>query len=112
MICSNRDLSGRNYATVDVIRVKNASDPLNVDSVLLAAAHPSFFRFHVFSAFLRRPVCCSGGLGRAAHTPPGLRGDIHVEKVFTKQDAERVVRAELDKRSARAGKTAGRMAHT
>lgn len=85
----------RTYDTVDVIRVKNASDPLSLDALVLTLAHPLFFRFCSFASTLRRPIKVSGGMGSAAATPDGLRGDIHLPKVFTKQDAERAVRDAL-----------------
>jgi hypothetical protein len=96
VVASNRGLNKtRSHNMVDIIRVKYASDPLNLDALLLSVANPLFYRFHVFASKLRRPVRCSGGLGHAAETPTGLRGDIHIAKVFTRDDAQRVVRESL-----------------
>ncbi len=85
----------RSHKNVDIIRVKHASDPLNLDALLLAIACPVFFRFHGFASKLRRPVRCSNNLGLPGETPNGLRGDIHIAKVFTRDDAQGVVRQAL-----------------
>jgi hypothetical protein len=100
-ILSTRNLNGHDYRTVDIVHLKRAEDPLNIDTVLFATAHPLFLRYHSFSAILRRPVRVKSNLGYPADTPPALRGDIHIAKVFSRTDAERVVRTELEKRSER-----------
>ena len=88
---SNSDLDRHGYRCVEIIHVKRAEDPLNLDALLMAVAHPLFFRFVVFSSWLRYPVRCSPCLGYPADTPTGLRGDIHIAKVFDKAGAEQTV---------------------
>jgi len=85
------------YRMVDVIRVKDHSDPVNIDALLLAVACPLFFRFHAFASKLRRPVRVSDRLGLSSVTPTGLQGDIHINRVFNRHDAERVARDDVAK---------------
>lgn len=86
------------YNVVEVIRIKNADDPLNIDALILIA-HPLFFRFHCFSARIRRPLKVMEGVGYATPTPEPIRGDIHISKTFTRDGAERVVRTALKERN-------------
>ncbi|MEE9293995.1 MAG: hypothetical protein V3W34_03385 [Phycisphaerae bacterium] len=99
VLVSIAKLNGRDYFSVDVIHVKRADEPLNMAAVLFAIAHPLFFRYHIFAALLRRPIKCNSSLGHATTTPAGLRGDIHIARVHTRDDAVSAVRDELRKRS-------------
>jgi hypothetical protein len=83
------------YNAADVIHAKGAADPLNLDALLMAAACPMFFRFHVLCAMYRRPVKVNDHTGRVGETPEPLRGDIHIAKVVDQYHAERTVREAL-----------------
>ncbi|MCH7720388.1 MAG: hypothetical protein IH988_05285 [Planctomycetes bacterium] len=101
---TSKDVQDRNrhpksYNSVDVIRVKDADDPLNIDALLLAVAHPLFFRGFCFAARMKRPVRIPPGIGLVASTPGPVRGDIHISKTFTREGAERVVRTALKERN-------------
>lgn len=95
-ICTHHGDKHHN-STLDVVRVKDASAPLNIDAALMAVAHPAAFRYWCFANWLMRPVKFDEGLGTTSESPEPAKGDIHIPRVTSARDAADVVRSALEK---------------
>lgn len=83
------------HNALDIFTVKAADDPVDVDTLLFAIAHPFALRFFWFAACYRRPWKVSSGLGHCQEPPDFARGDIHIAKCFTRDAAINTVSAAL-----------------
>lgn len=90
--CSLCGLDEYNSRASMLFVVKSPNDPLNIDALLLACAHPAFFRFYCFGWAMRFPeIKVNTIIGYSDVTPKAHRGDIHVWCLTSRTDAENKV---------------------
>jgi len=68
--------------------VKQAQDPLDLDTLLMACSCPWFFRVHIFRLWCEQPWAVTGCKGRNASAPEWAKGDIHLERVWSLAEAQ------------------------
>lgn len=71
----------------DILTVKHFNEAIEIESLLITCAHPLFFRWLIFNSWLHRPFLMSDGLGFCTGIPDYLQGDIHIPKVYSRDDA-------------------------
>lgn len=91
---TNLSYNTHGYNAVDFVHVKTAENPLSLDAIMMTA-HPAFLRYFGFCSDCRRGIEVGAGHGHVIDVPEHFRGDIHIEKAFTKEKAEEVVRKAL-----------------
>lgn len=86
------------------IGIKQAGEPLDRETAILALACPAFFRWHFIQS-----LCCvadsnvEGGFGAVATVPPSHVGDLHIGRCHSAADAHRQVAQLMQKIAELAG---------
>jgi hypothetical protein len=75
----------------DIVMVKAAGDPLDLDSLASVICMPGWFRYYLFKAFCSEKMRAASGLGYPIHTPPPQivsEGDLIIHNVWSKEQAQ------------------------
>jgi hypothetical protein len=90
------------YNAAEVITIKSAQDPMDIDSILLAIAHPAGFRYCGLAAMRRRPCKNTESTGSCHPVCEFLKGDIHINRCYSRDAAATLIGDSLAKYSENA----------